>query len=78
MKYILNEAEIGVSRFGALSTNNDSSSKIKFNNNVPIDEIIKTTGWSNDCTFPKYYDKSIIIIMMDINQKAFTDLFYYF
>ena len=35
--------------------------------NVPVDTIMKTAGWSQQCTFRKYYDKQIVKPGVDEN-----------
>ena len=58
IKTILFEAGIDVTIFKPHSTRAASCSKAK-TNFVPIEQIIKTAGWSNSQTFLKFYDKII-------------------
>lgn len=59
IKKVLLEAGIDTSMFKAHSTRAASSSAAK-RDCVPIEEIMKSAGWSNSNTFHKFYDKIII------------------
>ena len=51
-------AGINVSKFAVHSIRSTVVSKAK-KNNVPVDIILKTAGWTNSKTFAKLYDKTI-------------------
>ena len=58
IKTVMQEAGIDTSIFGAHSTRAASSTaaaKMK----LSLHTIIKTVGWSNDCTFRKFYHKPV-------------------
>ena len=58
-KLILAKAGIDISIYKAHSTRAAStSSALKMN--VPIDTILKAAGWTNDCTFKKFYNKPVV------------------
>lgn len=59
IKEVLKKAGIDTEIFKAHSTRTAATSAAKFNS-VPIDEILKTAGWSNENVFTKFYDKPII------------------
>ena len=59
LKSVLEEAGIDTAIFKAHSTRAASCSRAK-KDCVPIDDILKTAGWSNKRTFEKFYDKVII------------------
>ncbi|XP_013395831.1 uncharacterized protein LOC106171928 [Lingula anatina] len=54
----MNMAGIDMEKFTPHSTRSAASSQAKLAK-VPLDTILKTAGWSKDCTFAKYYDKEI-------------------
>ena len=57
LKLGLKLAGIDLALFTPHSTRSASTSAVV--NRVPIDTIIKTAGWSRDCTFRKFYKKPI-------------------
>ena len=57
IKLGLRLAGIDLSLFTPHSTRSASTSAVV--NKVPIDTIIKTAGWSRDCTFRKFYNRPI-------------------
>lgn len=59
IKTVMEEAGIDASIFKTHSTRAASSSSAR-DNNVNIDDIMKTAGWSNASTFKKYYDKAVL------------------
>ena len=59
IKRVLEEAGIDVSFFTAHSTRAASSSAAK-RDDLSIDEILKTAGWTNNVMFKKFYDKIIM------------------
>lgn len=59
IKTVMTEAGIDTDIFKAHSTRAASSSAAK-RNNVPIDDILKSAGWSNSKTFETFYDKIIL------------------
>ena len=59
LRKVLEEAGIDVEIFKAHSTRPASVSKAK-SNFVPVDDIIKVAGWTNNKCFKKFYDKTII------------------
>ena len=58
IKTIMQRAGIDVLKFSAHSVRSACTSKAK-QNLVPIEEILKTAGWSKVGTFAKFYDKEI-------------------
>lgn len=65
IKLGLKLAGIDLSIFTPHSTRAAATSAVV--NKVPIDTIIKTAGWSKDCTFRKFYKKPIT------NDSSFSD-----
>ena len=59
IKTVMFEAGIDTDMFKAHSTRAASTSAAK-NNDVPLEHILKTAGWSNSNTFKKFYDKVIL------------------
>ena len=59
IRCVMDEAGIDTSYFKPHSTRAASSSSALINN-VPIDEILETAGWSNSKTFKKFYNKTVI------------------
>ena len=59
IRTVLSSAGIDTSIFKAHSTRSAAVSKAKAQF-VPISDIMTTAGWSNNCTFAKYYNKSIV------------------
>ena len=57
LKLGLRLAGIDLSLYTPHSTRSASTSATA--NKVPIDTIIKTAGWSNDCTFRKFYKRPV-------------------
>ena len=57
LKFGLKLAGIDLTLFTPHSTRSASTSAVV--NRVPIDTIIKTAGWSRDCTFRKFYKRPI-------------------
>ena len=60
IKKVMYEAGIDTNVFKSHSTRAAACSKLK-NDSVPVEEILKTAGWSNDNCFRKFYDKPIMI-----------------
>ena len=58
LKTIMQRAGIDISKFSAHSIRAAATSKA-IQHNVPMDEILKTAGWSNSGTFAKFYHKDI-------------------
>lgn len=58
IKTVLISAGVDMAIFTPHSTRSASTSAAKVSN-VPMQTILKTAGWSNDCTFAKFYDKQI-------------------
>ena len=65
VKSILLMAGIDVSVFKPQSTRAATTSKAALLH-VPLDTILQTAGWSQKCTFRKYYDKPVT---QDVNQE---------
>lgn len=59
LKKVLEEAGIEIDIFKAHSTRAASCSRAK-RDNVNIDEILETAGWTNQRTFERFYDKVIM------------------
>ena len=59
IKDVLYEAGIDIDVFKAHSTRAAASSRAR-QDNVNVDDILKTAGWSSRHTFAKYYDKVIL------------------
>lgn len=59
IKTVMCNAGIDCSKYGAHSVRSASSSKAK-NCRVPIQEILKTAGWSSARTFSQFYDKRVV------------------
>ena len=59
IKDVLYEAGINIETFKAHSTRAAASSRAR-QDNVNVDDILKTAGWSSRHTFRKYYDKVIL------------------
>ena len=59
LRKVLEEAGIDVKIFKAHSTRSASVFRAKLDL-VPVDDIIKVAGWTNDKCFKKFYDKTII------------------
>ena len=59
LKMVLEEAGVDTKQFKAHSVRSAACANLK-RNDVPIDEILKTAGWSNEKTFKKFYDKVIM------------------
>lgn len=57
IKLGLQLAGINLNLFTPHSTRSASTSAVV--NKVPIDTIIKTAGWSKDCTFRKFYKRPV-------------------
>lgn len=57
IKLGLRLAGIDMTLFTPHSTRSASTSASV--NRVPIDTIIKTAGWANDCTFRKFYKRPV-------------------
>ena len=58
LKTVLISAGVDMAIFTPHSTRSASTSAAKVSN-VHMQTILKTAGWSNDCTFAKCYDKQI-------------------
>ena len=58
LKKVLEEAGIDIEIFKGHSTRAASSSAAR-RDDVPIDQILNTAGWSNDETFKRFYDRII-------------------
>ena len=58
LKEIMTRAGVDISIYKPHSVRTAAVSKAK-SNMVPIDEILKTAGWSSERTFAKFYDKNI-------------------
>lgn len=56
---VMEEAGIDITQFKSHSTRAAASSAAKAND-IPIDEIINTAGWSNAAVFHKFYDKVVL------------------
>ena len=54
----MTRAGVDISIYKPHSVRTAAVSKAK-SNMVPIDEILKTAGWSSERTFAKFYDKNI-------------------
>ena len=59
LRRVLEEAGIDVEIFKAHSTRAASCAKAK-HDNIPVDDIIKTAGWSNNRTYKQFYDKIVM------------------
>lgn len=59
IKTFLHRSGIDTNIYGAHSVRSASTSKAKLKA-VPIEDIMKKAGWSNEKTFSKFYDKKII------------------
>ena len=59
LKCTLKAAGIDVTQFSAGSSRAASTSAAK-QSGLPIDQILKTGGWSREDTFTKFYDKKIL------------------
>ncbi len=59
IKAVLLQAGIDTLTFSAHSTRSAATSKAAAS--VPIDAILKTVGWTRECTFRKYYNKSVAL-----------------
>ena len=57
IKLSLKSAVIDITKFTPYSTRGASTSA--FVNKVPIDNIIKTAGWTKKCTFRKVYRRPV-------------------
>lgn len=57
IKLGLRLAGIDLNQFSPHSTRSASTSALV--NKIPIDTIIKTAGWTSDCTFRKFYKKPV-------------------
>ena len=58
VKTTLVDAGIDTSKYSAHSTRSASTSAAK-GNNISIATIMKSTGWSQESTFAKFYDKPV-------------------
>lgn len=58
IKDIMVRAGIDVQRFAPHSTRSASVSRAS-SKNVPLNTILRTAGWSNQCTFAKFYNKDV-------------------
>lgn len=67
LKNVLREAGIDTTRFAAHSTRAASSSAAKAND-IPIDVILSTAGWSNSETFARFYHKPIQVAKDNFGQ----------
>ncbi|KAK3098029.1 hypothetical protein FSP39_015477 [Pinctada imbricata] len=59
LKTVMQKAGIDISKFSAHSIRAASTSKA-MQHNIPIEEILKTAGWSNSGNFAKFYQKQIL------------------
>ena len=59
LKRVLEEAGVDVEVFKAHSTRAASCAKAK-SDDIPIDEIMKTAGWTNNKTYKKFYEKAVM------------------
>ena len=57
-KTVMSDAGIDVGKYKAHSTRAASTSTA-MNANVPVDDILRAAGWSNTCTFVKFYNKNV-------------------
>ena len=60
LKRVMEESGIDIDLFSAHSTRAASCSKAKVDE-IHIDEILKTAGWSNSKTFEKFYNKNVLV-----------------
>ena len=63
----MNNAGIDCNKFKTHSIRSAAASKAKLQF-VPIDQILKVTGWSNTKTFGTYYDK-----LVKVDQNCFSE-----
>ena len=58
IKTVMSDAGIDVQKFSAHSTRGASTSQAA-RRNVPLGTILKTAGWTNECTFAKFYKRPV-------------------
>lgn len=58
IKVVMVRAGIDVQKFAPHSTRSASVSRANAKN-VPLQTILRTAGWSNQCTFAKFYNKEV-------------------
>jgi len=58
VKFLMEKAGIDVNKFKTHSVRSAATSKAK-QSGIPLTDILKVAGWSNERTFAQYYDKPI-------------------
>jgi len=57
-KTVMYKSGIGVNKFKPNSTRSSSTSAA-YHKGVPLDIIMKSAGWSSECTFASYYKREV-------------------